>query len=121
MCLPWFTFTLTLVTFGFVVSFFFVKVAVTVVAALSVTWHVLVPEQPPPDQPVRCEPDAGVAVSVTEAPSANDGRAGRAAADAGRRARDRAAPVPAAGHRERVVVEVDDLCLVPDLVLEVDE
>ena len=47
------------------------KVAITVVAALSVTVHVPVPEQPPPLQPVKVEPAAGVAVKVTAAPLAN--------------------------------------------------
>src|SRR5262247_4237572 len=44
------------------------KAAVTVVAALSVTVQVPVPEQPPPLQPVKVEPAAGVAVKVTAAP-----------------------------------------------------
>src|SRR5438046_56690 len=44
------------------------KVAVTVVAAFRVTEHVAVPEQPPPLQPVKIEPLAGVAVSVTTVP-----------------------------------------------------
>src|SRR5207244_10326016 len=47
-----------------------VKVAVTVVAAESVTTHVPAPEQPPPLQPVKVEPAAGVAVSVTAVPLA---------------------------------------------------
>src|SRR5438552_2254003 len=46
------------------------KVAVTVVAALRVTVQVPVPEQPPPLQPVKVEPAAGVAVSVTAVPLA---------------------------------------------------
>src|SRR3989442_12043643 len=46
------------------------KVAVTVVAALRVTVHVPVPEQPPPVQPVKVEPAAGVAVNVTAVPLA---------------------------------------------------
>src|SRR5207247_3710196 len=46
------------------------KVAVTVVAALRVTVQVPVPEQPPPVQPVKVEPAAGVAVNVTEVPLA---------------------------------------------------
>src|SRR5438552_1416454 len=45
-----------------------VKVAVTVVAAETVTTQVPVPEQPPPLQPVKVEPAAGVAVSVTAVP-----------------------------------------------------
>src|SRR5437016_2584324 len=45
-----------------------VKVAVTVVAAESVTTQVPAPEQPPPLQPVKVEPAAGVAVSVTAVP-----------------------------------------------------
>src|SRR2546422_897320 len=44
------------------------KVAVTVVAALRVTVQVPVPEQPPPLQPVKVEPAAGVAVSGTTVP-----------------------------------------------------
>ena len=40
------------------------KLAVTVVAAVMVTVHVLVPEQPPPFQPVKVEPVVGMAVSV---------------------------------------------------------
>src|SRR5436190_736268 len=47
-----------------------VKVAVTVVPAESVTTHVPAPEQPPPLQPVKVEPAAGVAVSVTAVPLA---------------------------------------------------
>jgi len=43
---------------------------VTVVAAESVTVQVPVPEQPPPLQPVKVEPAAGVAVSVTTVPLA---------------------------------------------------
>jgi hypothetical protein len=42
-----------------------------VVAALSVTVHVPVPEHPPPFQPVKVEPAAGVAVKVTAVPLAN--------------------------------------------------
>src|SRR5207245_4243333 len=45
-----------------------VKVAVTVVAAESVTVQAPVPEQPPPLQPVKVEPAAGTAVSVTAVP-----------------------------------------------------
>ena len=44
------------------------KVAVTVVAAESVTVQLPVPEQPPPLQPVKVEPAAGAAVSVTAVP-----------------------------------------------------
>src|SRR3989442_9058024 len=47
-----------------------VKVAVTVVAAESVTVQVPVPEQPPPVQPEKVEPAAGVAVNVTAVPLA---------------------------------------------------
>src|SRR5207247_8405682 len=43
---------------------------VTVVAALRVTVQVPVPEHPPPLQPVKVEPAAGVAVSVTAVPLA---------------------------------------------------
>jgi hypothetical protein len=46
------------------------KVAVTVVAAFSVTVHVPVPEQGPL-QPAKVEPAAGVAVRATTAPVAN--------------------------------------------------
>jgi hypothetical protein len=49
-----------------------VNVAVTVLSASMGTVQVPGPEQPPPDQPVKTEPDAGVAVSVTEAPAANE-------------------------------------------------
>ncbi len=45
-----------------------VKVAVTVVAAETVTTHDPVPVQPPPLQPLKIEPAAGVAVSVTAVP-----------------------------------------------------
>jgi hypothetical protein len=44
------------------------KVAVTVVSRLVVTVHVPVPEQPPPAQPAKVDPPAGVAVKVTEVP-----------------------------------------------------
>ena len=44
------------------------KVAVTVVAAETVTTHDPVPEHPPPLQPLKVEPAAGVAVSVTAVP-----------------------------------------------------
>jgi hypothetical protein len=47
------------------------NVAVTDVAALTVTLHVPVPVQPPPLQPVNVEPAAGVAVRVTAVPLAN--------------------------------------------------
>src|SRR4030095_2158949 len=53
------------------VKFWRAKVAWTVVAALSVTVHVPVPEQPPPLQPVKLEPAAGAAVKVTAVPLAN--------------------------------------------------
>ena len=49
---------------------FVVNVAVTVVSAVRVTTQVPVPEQPPPLQPVKVEPAAGVAVSVTVVPLA---------------------------------------------------
>ena len=45
-----------------------VNCAVTEVAAVTDTTQVPVPEQPPPDQPVKVEPVAGVAVSVTDVP-----------------------------------------------------
>jgi len=44
------------------------KVAVTACAALTVTTHVPVPLQPPPDQPANPDPIAGIAVSVTCVP-----------------------------------------------------
>ena len=44
------------------------KVAVTVVAAETVTTHDPVPEHPPPFQPVKVEPAADVAMSVTAVP-----------------------------------------------------
>src|SRR5437773_1872766 len=47
------------------------KVAVTEVAAFSVTMQVPVPEQPPPLQPVKVELASGVAVRVTAVPPAN--------------------------------------------------
>src|SRR5207247_10010743 len=47
------------------------KVAVTEVAAFTVTMQVLVPEQPPPLQPVKVELASGVAVKVTAVPLAN--------------------------------------------------
>src|SRR3989449_1259700 len=47
------------------------NVALTLVAALSVTVHVPVPEQPPPLQPVKVEPAAGAAGKVTAGPPAN--------------------------------------------------
>src|SRR5207247_631336 len=46
------------------------KVAVTVVAAETVTVHDPVPVHPPPLQPLKIEPAAGVAVSVTAVPLA---------------------------------------------------
>ena len=41
------------------------KLAVTEMSAVSVTMQVPVPEQPPPLQPVKVEPEAADAVSVT--------------------------------------------------------
>src|SRR3954447_2689485 len=46
-----------------------VNVAVTVVAAVSVSVHGVVPLQPPPDQPVNVEPVAATAVSVVMSPA----------------------------------------------------
>ena len=43
----------------------------TVVAAVSVTVQVPVPEQPPPLQPLNVEPVAGAAVRVMAVPLAN--------------------------------------------------
>src|SRR2546426_6250640 len=54
--------------FPYTTLFRSVKVAVTVVAAESVTVQVPVPEQPPPAQPVKVEPASGAAVSVTAVP-----------------------------------------------------
>src|SRR6266403_296346 len=48
------------------------KVAVTEVAALMGAVQVPVPVQPPPLQPVKVEPAAGVAVSVTAVPLVNE-------------------------------------------------
>jgi hypothetical protein len=48
------------------------KVAVTVVAAFRVTAQVPVPVQPPPLQPVKVEPAAGVAVKVTTVPDVKE-------------------------------------------------
>src|SRR5207244_10324548 len=45
-----------------------VKVAVTVVPAERVIVHDPVPEQPPPVQPLKVEPAAGIGVSVTAVP-----------------------------------------------------
>src|SRR5215470_149741 len=49
-----------------------VKVAVTVVAAFSVTTHVPVPVQPPPLQPVNVEPVDAAAVRVATVPLVNE-------------------------------------------------
>src|SRR5205807_7709615 len=46
------------------------KVAVTVVSAVRVTVQGSTPAQPPPCQPVKTEPGAGVGVSVTRLPLA---------------------------------------------------
>jgi hypothetical protein len=45
------------------------KTAVTDRSALIVTVQDAVPEQPPPDEPAKLEPDAGEPVRVTLAPS----------------------------------------------------
>ena len=76
------------------------KVAVTVVAALRVTVQAPVPAQPPPLQPAKVEPAAGVAVRVTTVPLAKLLGATRAAIDARRRAGDGAAAGPDLHHRE---------------------
>jgi hypothetical protein len=47
------------------------NVAVIVVALVGVTVHGPVPEQPPPDQPLKTEPPAAVAVRTTELPDGN--------------------------------------------------
>ncbi len=43
--------------------------AVTLVSEFIVTVHLPLPEQPPPLQPVKAEPEAGEAVSVTRLPA----------------------------------------------------
>jgi hypothetical protein len=48
------------------------NVAVTLWAALIVTTHVPVPEQPAPDQPPNVDPEAGAAVRVTDVPVLKD-------------------------------------------------
>jgi len=48
------------------------KLAVTEVAAFTVTVQVPVPVHPPPLQPVKVEPAAAAAVNVTDVPFAND-------------------------------------------------
>src|SRR5207249_2833101 len=48
------------------------NVAVTTVVAVMVTVQVLVPEQPPPLQPLNTDPLAGTAVKVTCVPLANE-------------------------------------------------
>jgi hypothetical protein len=49
------------------------KVAVTVCSLMPVfTWQVPVPVQPPPDQPLKRDPAAGVAVSLSEVPASNE-------------------------------------------------
>jgi hypothetical protein len=45
------------------------NVAVTARAWLMVTWHVPVPVQPSPLQPVKAEPAPAAAVSVTSVPA----------------------------------------------------
>src|SRR5580704_16935329 len=47
------------------------KVAVTVVSAESVNWHVPAPLHTPPDQPVKLDPEEAEAVRVTDVPAAN--------------------------------------------------
>ena len=46
------------------------KVALTVVAVVSVSAQAPVPAHPPPDQPMKTQPAAGVAVSDTDVPEA---------------------------------------------------
>jgi hypothetical protein len=46
-----------------------VNLAVTIVSLATVTTHVPVPLQPPPDQPANEEPADGAAVRVTCVPS----------------------------------------------------
>ena len=46
------------------------KVAVTAVGPEIVTVQAAVPEQPPPLQPLKIDPESGVAVSVTAVPLA---------------------------------------------------
>jgi len=48
------------------------KFAVTMVLVVTASVHGLVPEQPPPDQPVKAEPVAGVAVRTTLAVGAKE-------------------------------------------------
>lgn len=50
------------------VCWILVNLAVTVVSLASVTTHLAVPEQPPPDQPAKAQLVAGVAVSVILVP-----------------------------------------------------
>src|SRR2546425_8969891 len=79
-----------------------VNVAVTVVAALRVTVQAPGPEQPPPLQPLKVEPAAGAAVSVTAGPPAELAAQGAPPGVAAGAAR--AGPAPAAplvdGRRE---------------------
>src|SRR2546422_6150813 len=58
------------------------NIALTVLAALSVTVQVLVPEQPPPLQPVKVEPAAGAAGKVKAVPPAEGAGEGRAPGEA---------------------------------------
>ncbi len=48
------------------------KVAVTVLFWSTVTVQVPVPEHPPPDQPVKIDPEDAEAVSVTTVPESYD-------------------------------------------------
>ena len=50
------------------VSVINVNCAVTDIAPVTETTQVPVPEQPPPDHPVKVDPVDGVAVKVTEVP-----------------------------------------------------
>src|SRR5688500_8723075 len=46
------------------------NVAVTLVAAVTLTLHSPVPEQPPPDHPTKTDPTPGIAINSTAVPKA---------------------------------------------------